>query len=294
MKNWLSIALLFISSISWEQSKVDFNDLQNLFWKVTPPNGGQSNYVFGTIHLIDRDNFFLPTEIERLLVQSDVLYLEIENLSNATKARKLAFLPEGRMTDLLTTEQRDSVYSFIESELGMDSARYEKLLGKLKPIAFSQVGMPSKMGNMESYDATFNRLAKKNKVTTKGLETIEEQFTYFDEMPKELQVELIMQTVRQSADYIEEWSKMQNAYLNQELAVLVDLSSSSSAMELYMQDRLMNQRNANWMHKLEKSLNEGNTFIAVGAAHLTGEKGILSLFEKQGFVIEPISIQLRK
>jgi len=34
---------------------------------------------------------------------------------------------------------------------------------------------------------------------------------------------------------------------------------------------------------MQDLLAEGNAFIAVGAAHLPGEKGILQLLEKQGY-----------
>jgi uncharacterized protein YbaP (TraB family) len=35
-------------------------------------------------------------------------------------------------------------------------------------------------------------------------------------------------------------------------------------------------------------INENKTFIAVGAAHLYGEKGMISLLKKEGLILRPV------
>ena len=51
---------------------------------------------------------------------------------------------------------------------------------------------------------------------------------------------------------------------------------------------LLNNRNKNWISKIDKYVKQKPTFIAVGAAHLGGQNGVISLLKKQGFKVEPV------
>ena len=54
------------------------------------------------------------------------------------------------------------------------------------------------------------------------------------------------------------------------------------------EDILLANRNAAWIPIMEKAMQTKPTFFAVGAGHLGGEKGVLSLLKKQGFVVRPV------
>ncbi|MBK9455713.1 MAG: TraB/GumN family protein [Bacteroidetes bacterium] len=51
---------------------------------------------------------------------------------------------------------------------------------------------------------------------------------------------------------------------------------------------MLDNRNINWIPVIEEQIKLQSTFIAVGAGHLVGEKGILQLLHNQGYVISPI------
>jgi uncharacterized protein YbaP (TraB family) len=48
------------------------------------------------------------------------------------------------------------------------------------------------------------------------------------------------------------------------------------------------KRNKNWIPKMKLIMNEHPVFFAVGAGHLGGKTGVLSLLRKEGFHLEPI------
>jgi uncharacterized protein YbaP (TraB family) len=50
-----------------------------------------------------------------------------------------------------------------------------------------------------------------------------------------------------------------------------------------MDEKLVFQRNARWIPQLEKLFATGDVFVAVGADHLTGKRGVISLLEARGF-----------
>ena len=53
-------------------------------------------------------------------------------------------------------------------------------------------------------------------------------------------------------------------------------------------DVLLDNRNKNWVDQLKKILPANNIFIAVGAGHLVGEKGLISLLRKAGYTLRPL------
>ena len=55
-------------------------------------------------------------------------------------------------------------------------------------------------------------------------------------------------------------------------------------------EELLNKRNTNWIPKLMKYFDEGSTFVAVGAGHLSGPNGVIELLRNKGYKVEPISM----
>ena len=79
---------------------------------------------------------------------------------------------------------------------------------------------------------------------------------------------------------------LQEAYRNQDLEALESFFSSPSndlAMETILDDR-----NERWVPIITEAVQSAPTFIIVGAGHLIGEKGLLSLLKKEGYILSPI------
>jgi uncharacterized protein YbaP (TraB family) len=51
----------------------------------------------------------------------------------------------------------------------------------------------------------------------------------------------------------------------------------------HIDDLMVFQRNARWIPQLEKLFGDGDVFVAVGADHLIGDKGVIALLRKRGF-----------
>ncbi len=68
------------------------------------------------------------------------------------------------------------------------------------------------------------------------------------------------------------------------------LKAGYTKAELDEQDEiLVYRRDADWIPKLSKLFEHDNVFVAVGADHLIGERGVIALLEKQGFVTQRIT-----
>jgi uncharacterized protein YbaP (TraB family) len=54
-------------------------------------------------------------------------------------------------------------------------------------------------------------------------------------------------------------------------------------------ERMIYARNASWYPTLKEAFGKGGAFVAVGAAHLVGEKGVLAMFERDGFTVTRVA-----
>lgn len=74
------------------------------------------------------------------------------------------------------------------------------------------------------------------------------------------------------------------------IARTVSASFDSPADAAVYHRILVSERNAAWMSRLVPELNSGNAVVAVGAAHLPGPDGLVSLLTKAGYRIRPTTI----
>jgi uncharacterized protein len=266
---------------------------EGVFWKITYPNSKQSSYIFGTIHLIDKEKYNLPKSVSKQLEKADLLVMEIADLDDQRMAMEMLMLKSGRMTDILNPAQKDSLYHYIEQRFGLDSTNFEKTMGKFKPIFFLQLPYTSLVISSESYDVNINHLAMEKGIPIHGLETMQEQLSFFDDLSDELKAEMVMQVVRDTSDLKKEWNKFQTLYLNQQLSDMSSFDSGNIDGMAFYDKTLLSGRNEKWMHYLSTELKDKSVFIAVGAGHLAGQKGLLNLFKEAGYTVTRVQIKLK-
>jgi len=81
---------------------------------------------------------------------------------------------------------------------------------------------------------------------------------------------------------------MINVYKHQQLNEIETMFSKTEFGMNDHQDVLLNNRNKNWVIQLKKIMLQEPVFIAVGAGHLVGEKGLLALLKKEGYTLRPL------
>lgn len=119
-----------------------------------------------------------------------------------------------------------------------------------------------------------------------ALEKLEEQLALFDEAPVEDQAEVL----REALERVEEDPDAQERLLQDYLAG--DMRRVFREMERELaedpgarafKEAMLDDRNRRMVERLVPLLARGKAFVAVGAAHLPGEEGMLHLLEQQGY-----------
>jgi hypothetical protein len=159
-----------------------------------------------------------------------------------------------------------------------------KRYSRIKPFFFSSAMLQDQLKETKSYELEFQKMAEKRKKSTMGLESIQVQMETINAVSLEDQVSMLLDGINQPQQY----EGMLQAYLAEDLDGLYqDIVSESEGFPNFIED-FLNRRNRNWIPVISSQVERGATFIAVGAGHLPGEQGVISLLRNAGYTITPV------
>jgi len=263
----------------------------SLLWQVSGNGLNKPSYLYGTIHVISQNDYFLGKNVVRKIQKSDELIMEIDlDNMNVLSLAKLSVLPDGKsIKDFMHDSDYTILQSFMEDSIGIKKFTFENAYGKLKPFFLEQLIFIKYLGQeTESYEQNFKKLAEDKNIPMSGLETYEEQLKFIEDIPLEDQLKSIVKTIK---NYSAETQKLKQLVKDYKAQNLTALTASFEADEdQTLKTKLVDKRNSNWIPKLKSIIQKKSCFVAVGAGHLGGENGLINLLKKQGYTVEPISI----
>lgn len=285
----LTLFVNFFNGIS--QDTIPNERTSSLLWEITGKKVKSPSYIFGTMHLIPKDQFLFPESLQEKVKNSDLLVMEIGGLSEQMKGMQLMMLEEGQLFDLFSEAQADSIFQYAEENLDYSEEQLKTMFGKMKPFVLIQLMTKEAFGESPaSYEMSLEKIAKENEIQVKGLETIEEQMALFDSISMDEQVEMVMSSMRNADSSEVETQKLINAYLKQDLDALNEYMHQSELNSATFEDEFLNKRNEKWIPQIKKFVKKNKTFIAVGAGHLGGDNGVIELLRQEGYTVKPVDL----
>jgi uncharacterized protein YbaP (TraB family) len=162
------------------------------------------------------------------------------------------------------------------------------MVNGFKPFMVATMMLSEYVGSQPaSFEMTLMSMASAREMPISGLETIESQMAIFDSIPYESQAEDLMEMVEEGDEMKALFADMVAQYKAEEINALYKTTEEYTDSDDEMRFMLHN-RNANWAEVLEERLGEKTLFIAVGAAHLGGEEGVINLLKEQGYQMTPL------
>jgi uncharacterized protein YbaP (TraB family) len=306
MRNFLGVALLLVSFLyscnssqnavaQVEQEKSYAASENALLWKVTGNELTETSYVFGTIHMIGKEDFFLTESMKTAFAASDKVVFEInmEEMSDMSVLFKLMgkITMEGGKTlkDLISDEDYKLVKEHFDG-LGLPLM----FLEKMKPLFLATFASGDvepgalQSGELKSYEMEFMEMAQKGKKEMDGLETIEFQLSMFDSIPYEAQAEMLVDAIKGAGAGDDQFKQMVDLYKKQALPELYQMIEGDTEGVGEFEDLLLVGRNKNWIPLMEGMMKTKPTFFAVGAGHLGGNNGVVALLRKKGYTVTAI------
>lgn len=299
MKRFSSLFLFGLIALSSCAQKEKENGDNTLLWKISGNGLDKPSYLFGTIHMICSEDAVLSNNMKKAIRNCDEVYLEVDmdNLFEMVGVMgKMKMLGDTTLRDLLNEADYTKVKTYFESKGSMlPFSMLEKFKPMLAASTLEQGDMPC--DNPSAMEQVIMEEAKANDKKIKGLETMAYQAGVLDSIPYKLQAEQLVSYIDSAnagADSKKMMDEMFDAYRRQDLKKLEQLMVESDASMSGFTDIMLFHRNQNWVKKLKDLLPAKSLLIAVGAGHLPGEKGVISLLRKAGYTVTPVDNKVSK
>jgi uncharacterized protein YbaP (TraB family) len=259
---------------------------KGLLWRIEKP-GAAPSHLFGTVHLADKRVTALPDAVRKVFDAARSFSMEV-----ASDASNVAILA-ARMVYM---DGRD-----------LPRVAGEELFRKVVPLA-ADLGLPAEMARMfkpwamvlllempqqqmeDVLDFMLHRLAAEQGKSLGYLETVDEQVAAFERMSEADQVALLKLAVETHKDLKAQSEKLVQAYLQRDLRLMWQIGEAEVAqrpdlkpVKAVFDQRLLFDRNTRMVERMQPQLKSGAAFVAVGALHLYGDKGLLSLLAREGY-----------
>jgi hypothetical protein len=286
------VAVTFaIGSLVGLDAQTQGRTARSFLWKVQ--SGPRVMYLAGSVHALSANVYPLNPAFEQAFVASDTLVEEINLeqaglLSLGPMLLSKAMYQDGRTFDkVVSKETVDLVTTHLKgTPMAAELIRPMKpwmVMLMLSAMQMQQAGLDPSLG----LDQYFFDKAKASGKSIVGLETAESQIDRFDKMPESLQEQMLRSTLdeinlqsRELATTVAVWQRGDAVALERSL-----MSSLKKYPAAYQS--LIVERNNNWMPQLEKCLARTTPcLVVVGAAHLVGPDGLLTLLQRKGYRIE--------
>jgi uncharacterized protein YbaP (TraB family) len=266
----------------------------SLLFKIEHPKWKTHSYVFGTMHVNDPGAFGFGNAVFDAIDASEMAAFEL-NMSNKSQ--------QG-----------------IRSDIGSDStfiAALEKLKiefpKKLKEAGISQEELVSKGGSvyaeamkkmmnptsgnenrLEAMDMFLQSYATHQGKEVIGIETVQEQLKYILNFNLDVAMDSIISFLKtpgwdlKITEYLNSTDKLQTIYTGMSLNGICE-EVNKTPLTPWLND-LIYKRNDIMIERTFPLMEKHALFIAVGAAHLCGGKGLLQLLKQMGCKVTPVKI----
>lgn len=274
------------------------------FWRAQ--KGEQEIHLFGTFHMGDPRHKATMRKIAPYLDAADLVLLEatrddVQKLqSYMAQNPDVMFIQDG---PTLPDQLPEDLWQQFSKEMGVRGIP-SFMASKFRPgYATMMLGIPPcamdfVSGNAPAgLDTLIQNYARDNEIATKGLEPYDTAIGIFNLLEEGDPMEALRIGIAMTTDATNSFITLREGYFRGDHGAIWEYSRRTALSTPGLDPDLLKQdfaklervtlvdRNAAWMPIILDDSEDKNLFIAVGAAHLTGETGILNLLQNEGYTL---------
>jgi len=260
-------------------------------WQVSKDN--HSFYLVGTVHLLSESDFPLPSAFDTAFNASSHLIFETD-LAELTSPKGMNLLmsqntykPGQNLQQVLSKE----VYQQLQAkatERQWPLTSIEQFKPAFAAIMLATLELQRLGAASTGVDMHYLQLAQQQQKKYSGLETLDEHLAVMTAMNELDADNIISSTLKDLAQTETMLAQMKAAWRSgnsKELETLF-LSDMKAFPEMY--NIMLVNRNHAWMKTLEQ-LDEPGVMVLVGALHMVGDDGLLTLLADRGYTVQQLT-----
>lgn len=287
------ILFLVVSAGSQAQQSTSTISSKNCLWVVqTPP---KKIFLLGSLHLLKGDAYPLSAAINRAYGSSQKVVFEsdLEAMMDVTvqaRMMKMGLYPEGQTIFENIHPGLQSALKKKMTELGLPLEHFARFRPWFLAVTLTTLEL-QRLGFSPAYgiDIHFYGRAKSDQKEIGFLEPIDYQLDLLGKMEASDQTAFLSQTLKDLEFAAKMANKMVTYWKQGDADNLYKLLFKSFEDYPQIEDRLLLQRNKDWVLKIEKMRKEKkDMIIIVGAGHLIGPGSVVELLKKNGYKVKQL------
>ncbi len=258
-----------------------------LLWRIDGQTA-KASHIFGTIHLDNPRVTAIDPRVRLILVRSRKLMIEVLLDEKANQAYQRAiYQPAGNedhasLRTLLGTVLYPRYLDLATREYGLPPAA----AARLKPwAAFNLLARPRPRSGVV-LDEVLSGLAARAGRPVEGIETMDDLLATLEAIPLDDQLEILRDTLCNHRLLMQQVGTLLRIYLARDLDALQGFNEQphhDEAVFARFQQRILYRRNELMLQRVLPEIEQGEVFIAVGALHLSGPRGLLQRLREAGY-----------
>lgn len=261
---------------------------QSLLWELVNETGSKS-YLFGTMHVRDYRAFIYQDVITEYIDRCKIFATEFDlRERHELKGNGFSQLPEGQdLEQLIGANKYNRLRKILRKSFSVDLnlLRYTLPLFTINMLT-EHILTKSRSVPLDTF---LWQYAENTHRDLRGVETFEEQLVTLSKIPIEYQIKSLLEIGRHPKQFRRQIFNLIKLYIKGDINDLHKKSKKSLGKQRKL---LLYDRNLVMEERIRALINEKSSFIAIGAGHLGGKKGVLRLIKKQGITIKPIVVDL--
>ena len=259
---------------------------KHCLWQVT--NARAPFYLLGSVHALQRSDYESAPVIEQAIKQSQKIIFEVDPKENqvfATKLSAAARLPRGQQ---IIGKLSPKTYDYLRKITlnGMNEWQH------LYPWAIAMLlDYPQLQGVSFIYgvDSHVAQRARSYSKITGGLETVDEHIHVLADMQMIEGEVFLLQALVHASETQQQFRQDVSAWKSGDTNRLYAMHVKEMKEAPTVWWRLLDQRNAKWIPKLEADIKSGTpTMVVAGAMHFSGPRSVIALLQRRGYKVEQL------
>jgi len=264
-------------------------------WRIR--NGASTVYVFGSLHILPQSFKWRAPEIESAIASSDTFVFEVP-VDNAATARQKEFivknglLPAGASLRKVLNRIEFDTYSRVLIGAGLKPEHFTRYRPWLAAVIVGLAYVHRRdLTMLRGVDDEIIEYAQSEGKELRYLENIEDQMKLLvmgDDLAQVRALKRQLISLPKSVSHTEE---LVHTWAQGDAERFAAMIEQDFAGHVEAQDLLISNRNSNWLPTVTELLTANKTsMVTVGAAHIGGSKGLISLLCAAGRDVERVGV----